>query len=1570
MLDNAPDYDMWPLEHSASGAPVDPIRVERAGKLSNDLVDIIRKAKETIDKPALVAAIKARDRKRIERILNFPAMWAISYGGLVVEAIKSAADAALPAKVSEAVAQVGGTEKHAKRSASDPAYISKWARDRVKSELLRTTKAGMQMIRDSLAFAFDNGEDVDPEDFAESLLSKIGLTNPQAVALEKFKDALKDEGDYNAAEIRALVAQRSHEMLTRRATVIANNEIQRAMSASQVRAWGSLKNDGSLDDGWEKEWQVTSGERACEICVPLDEMRVGMDEEFADGIEMPPDPHIGCECRVVLRRVEREEEEEELGAPVGHEFYGNQHKDGAAPGTPEREENFKRWFGNSKVVDKDGLPLTVYRGRRADSDKPQKRRATPSYTDDPDVANVYSRQFAQGNPHGDGSNLVPANIAMENPLDLSASKIEFSRLSDIVSVLPFEPSVERGGSGKIGYLDIADAVDSLESQTNSTGASVSARTYRNLYEVADAIRADGRKGGGGIDAILKNVSLDSYAIPDSKKWVDLLRVAGFDGVIHNDAFEAGARFYRGVKSNLASGLRGPIVKTYRPFSKSQVKSTTGNTGAFNPKDKRSTHGAPASTLTDSIGHLLIPKPEIKSATGNKGTFNPDDDDIRHGAPVGHEFYGNQHTDGGGVTDEKDASRPPKPGETFRVYRLGSNTPEPPLENVNGGNAQAVAAHLRGFGMANKGDRKIHAYDVTVDHNFGEYVPYGMKKAIREAQPTVGRRTTGDAVAYSFPKGSGYTFKHIGSIPVEGKHVPGYIPPSVGYVSPMLRQFAAATEDSGGESIRESFRKLKAEKHGAPVGHEFYGNQHQPGSGGGDAPLKLTGKMKDGEGGKASPRAKEKDALNELVGKGYRNPLNPREIVLSNEAAIEVTPAMAFDDGPALHIAAIRSFAPGTGAGSRALKTITDVADKHGITLDLEARGFGDSKLDDIELIKWYKRHGFVEDTRTLDGDSPKDYGFEDGAYGLLMRHPKGQGEKHGAPVGHEFYGNQHTGSQGGGDGDKSSPSKSYDPISMPDSATRGSIWYKPEMLPKGEDLVAVQHASTPKWLDKFMDEGVDATVAPPETNLGRATVTKSGGVQTSAITDPGLYVGPAEGNSDAVIIVSPAKHIDISMEAEGLGYKSGVAGLFGASDAIIRQKIDAKNVAGRVSYEPVAGSKWGKAWVWHPNPKSPYRDRFRVDDAGFVHPVAYKDEKHGAPVGHEFYGNQHTGSQGGGDSDRLAPGDPRRDENFNNPEADDIRHSAKEETDMAEDTEKLGAPEGHPFYGNQHTGGEGGGLDMGRVPDRTGKIDIPSGPKHVLPKLVMPDRDDEAAKQRSADGGRALVTGGARNLPPSPGDGIPDMDGPGREDSSLKEIPRDGVRRNDIPTRVHSPEQRKEVETALEKTGAKKSGDKYEMYAAETSKPKNYLKVKQGQTLYPSIKAAGAAIKASNKSAKDSDIWIKPVKLPVDAIGASPSGRFNARVTALSSQAQPYNDIKPSLKNWLFKHNAWFGDQDFYMFCNAAGVEVYVEPGSGRKWTLTDARTEERVTHSFETFEAAVKFGDEIVKAEVESWTE
>ena len=176
--------------------------------------------------------------------------------------------------------------------------------------------------------------------------------------------------------------------------------------------------------------------------------------------------------------------------------------------------------------------------------------------------------------------------------------------------------------------------------------------------------------------------------------------------------------------------------------------------------------------------------------------------------------------------------------------------------------------------------------------------------------------------------------------------------------------------------------------------------------------------------------------------------------------------------------------------------------------------------------------------------------------------------------------------------DLDTPATGDEPLFAPSTRRQRQIEYQPDLHPKPDDLIVVEHKTDRKYLDQFMDEGIDATIDPPRSGLGRLIVQPDGSVRQVSIKEPGLYVaGPNSlTTSERVVIVTPAKNIERSIEAEGLGYESGLAGLYGAGDAIIRTKIPPENVAGKLIYD---GKE--KEWKWIGNPKSPYANRFEAD---------------------------------------------------------------------------------------------------------------------------------------------------------------------------------------------------------------------------------------------------------------------------------------------------------------------------------------------------------------------------------------
>lgn len=107
-------------------------------------------------------------------------------------------------------------------------------------------------------------------------------------------------------------------------------------------------------------------------------------------------------------------------------------------------------------------------------------------------------------------------------------------------------------------------------------------------------------------------------------------------------------------------------------------------------------------------------------------------------------------------------------------------------------------------------------------------------------------------------------------------------------------------------------------------------------------------------------------LRAVAAAGWRNPIDPQEIVLGDEAAVTVAALHPRVWGPnTVVVRTIRSFPPrGRGAGRRALALLTTLADQHGVTITLSPQRFGTGGLSNRSLVAWYRRHGFK---RRIDG---------------------------------------------------------------------------------------------------------------------------------------------------------------------------------------------------------------------------------------------------------------------------------------------------------------------------------------------------------------------------------------------------------------------------------------------------------------------------------------------------------------------------------------------------------------------------------------------------------------------------
>lgn len=262
----------------------------------------------------------------------------------------------------------------------------------------------------------------------------------------------------------------------------------------------------------------------------------------------------------------------------------------------QREFNpqFMSWFRDSKVVDDHGNPLMVFRGnRRVPSSTAYTLlhgRATPSFVPDPEIASVYTRQ-RNTLQYGAGSNVTPVYLSIKNPFDIRNLGEEVD-LSDLVGMLNYDWSIEHGlRQGKLGYGDLAfilfgmqETIESVRAQYRIQASDGSGFVVRDFEELSDLIEEYGAaQDYDDLEGSLVGTTVDAYVIGDNPQWIQALKYLGYDGIIHYDIFEAGAKYLADPGRLDTGDTDVPTHVTYRPFYQNQIKSATGNIGTYDPE---------------------------------------------------------------------------------------------------------------------------------------------------------------------------------------------------------------------------------------------------------------------------------------------------------------------------------------------------------------------------------------------------------------------------------------------------------------------------------------------------------------------------------------------------------------------------------------------------------------------------------------------------------------------------------------------------------------------------------------------------------------------------------------------------------------------------------------------------------------------------------------------------------------------------------------------------------------------------------------------------------------------------
>lgn len=230
------------------------------------------------------------------------------------------------------------------------------------------------------------------------------------------------------------------------------------------------------------------------------------------------------------RKTLRDSERIRLHAQHDQSTHGSwAHGGGMAIANPR----FREWFGKSKVRDESGQPLVVYHATSGDFNEfdMQKSESLGMHFGTPEQANVVAK-IQRLTP---GVNIMPVYLRLENPIVLSED-IGFTEPEPTVEALVAE-----------GYMTKKEQ-ESLRADFDKV---------ENVPPPYDDVYADRRR---------------QARMGALRKIEGILKRKGYDGIIYPNQFEVG---------ELPDDPdNAPFPLSYAVFSPEQIKSATGNIGAF------------------------------------------------------------------------------------------------------------------------------------------------------------------------------------------------------------------------------------------------------------------------------------------------------------------------------------------------------------------------------------------------------------------------------------------------------------------------------------------------------------------------------------------------------------------------------------------------------------------------------------------------------------------------------------------------------------------------------------------------------------------------------------------------------------------------------------------------------------------------------------------------------------------------------------------------------------------------------------------------------------------------------
>lgn len=217
----------------------------------------------------------------------------------------------------------------------------------------------------------------------------------------------------------------------------------------------------------------------------------------------------------------------------------------------DREENFKRWFGKSKITEKDGSPKVVWHQTGEWFDTFDNSRPVAG-ANDSETPNGY---FFKENDHDigiGGGFQMPMYLRMENPL-------HFKNREEANAW--YVKNVPGYGKFQTEMRSVLDPIMAdMEKVEDKMFADISEEEYNRYDEQWNGLMDDLRKNENSYRGRLREMLNQFFIESDS----------GYDGIILD---YDGHRWVNGVREN---------VKTYIAFKNTQMKAADYNVGTYDP----------------------------------------------------------------------------------------------------------------------------------------------------------------------------------------------------------------------------------------------------------------------------------------------------------------------------------------------------------------------------------------------------------------------------------------------------------------------------------------------------------------------------------------------------------------------------------------------------------------------------------------------------------------------------------------------------------------------------------------------------------------------------------------------------------------------------------------------------------------------------------------------------------------------------------------------------------------------------------------------------------------------------